>query len=78
MALFPNPANNIIQFTGIHPEIRQTEIFTTDGKLIHKAMFNDSMNPTMDISMLRNGMYFMKVQFLNGKTVVLKFIKSGN
>lgn len=78
LALFPNPANNIIQFTGIHPEIRQTEIFTTDGKLIHKAMFNDSLNPTMDISMLRNGMYFMKVRFLNGKTVVLKFIKSGN
>lgn len=73
--LYPNPANDIIQFTGIHPEISQVEIICTSGKIIRKVLFNSTLEPVLNIGDLQDGMYFMKVHYLNQTTEVLKFIK---
>lgn len=63
--VFPNPAKNNIRIFGI--ENQDIEIFSTDGKLIHKEGYEGNY---IDISYLPQGLYLIKT---NGQT--LKFNK---
>lgn len=63
--VFPNPAKNNIRIFGI--ENQDVEIFSTDGKLIHKERYEGNY---IDISYLPQGLYLIKT---NGQT--LKFNK---
>jgi len=77
--LFPNPATNQLNFTlNENHYYLKLEIFDISGKKVKTKNFsnisNDEFNGFVDISGLKNGLYFCK--FSNGETVVTrKFLK---
>jgi hypothetical protein len=66
--VYPNPANNFLYIKETQTVLRNTEysIFSIEGSIIQSGKFNNKI----DISSLKTGFYFIKV---NGK--VSKFIK---
>jgi hypothetical protein len=68
ISIFPNPANNIIQIkTNMNIET-PIQIIDISGKLIYENILPN--HKTINISNLRNGIYFVKI---NHKTI--KFVK---
>lgn len=65
--LFPNPVRDRLNMKGIK-KTADFEIFSTDGKLIRKGKYSPSQ--TIDVSRLKVGVYFLKI---NAKS--FKFVK---
>lgn len=65
--LFPNPVSDRLNMKGIK-KTSDFEIFSTDGKLIRKGKYSPSQ--TIDVSRLKVGVYFLKI---NAKS--FKFVK---
>lgn len=65
--LFPNPVSDRLNMKGIK-KTSDFEIFSTDGKLIRKGKYSPSQ--TIDVSRLKVGAYFLKI---NAKS--FKFVK---
>ncbi|HAI81595.1 MAG TPA: peptidase M1 [Chryseobacterium sp.] len=65
--LFPNPVSDRLNMKGIK-KTADFEIFSTDGKLIRKGKYSPSQ--TIDVSRLKVGVYFLKI---NAKS--FKFVK---
>ena len=65
--LFPNPVSDRLNMKGIKKNA-DFEIFSTDGKLIRKGKYSPSQ--TIDVSRLKVGVYFLKI---NAKS--FKFVK---
>lgn len=65
--LFPNPVSDRLNMKGIK-KTADFEIFSTDGKLIRKGQYSPSK--TIDVSSLKVGVYFLKI---NAKS--FKFVK---
>lgn len=65
--LFPNPGSDRLNMKGIK-KTADFEIFSTDGKLIRKGQYSPSQ--TIDVSRLKVGVYFLKI---NAKS--FKFVK---
>ena len=63
--VYPNPARDNIRLIGV--ENQEVEIFSADGKLVMKEMYDGK---SLDISSLTNGFYLIKIK---GQT--LKFNK---
>ena len=60
-SVFPNPAKNSIHFSGLHQEVDKIEMYTIDGrKVIEKAIIN-ATKEILDVSILSNGTYIIKV-----------------
>jgi hypothetical protein len=62
--LYPNPANDILNFSGSH--LSKVEIFDIHGRKA-LSLANESGITALDISFLNAGSYFVKVQGLNGE-----------
>ena len=58
--LYPNPANNKINFVSYITEVIKAEIYGTDGKLMLFEQLNTKRG-SVDISSLNTGMYFVKL-----------------
>jgi hypothetical protein len=69
--LFPNPASNFIQFSGII-KLEKYIIYDNLGRKVIKGIISD--DEKIDIKALTNGIYFLKLN--NGNKI--KFIKSAN
>lgn len=65
--LFPNPVSDRLNMKGIK-KTSDFEIFSTDGKLIRKGKYSPSK--TIDVSSLKVGVYFLKIN-----TKSFKFVK---
>lgn len=70
--LYPNPASNTFSLS---TEIQEGKLFDISGKAV--AVFNKNQI-SYDISMLPNGIYFLKAILKNGAMENVKLIKSGN
>ena len=76
--LFPNPANDklFIQFNqGLVEHIGEINVFTLDGKLSHSEVLNEMDDISeMDISTLKNGIYYAKVRVNGGTLKTIKLV----
>jgi hypothetical protein len=70
LVIFPNPADKNL-FISSYQRVVKVEIFDAYGKII---MVAENTN-VLDISQLDPGIYYVKVFFQNGITVLKKFIK---
>lgn len=71
IVVYPNPTSNIIQFTN-SKEVESITISDSFGRLI--SQYNNSQN-NIDVSYLQAGIYFIRLDINNNKSVVLKLIK---
>lgn len=69
VCVFPNPANNIINITGLSSPSK-IKIYNIQGQLLKSFQH---VNNTIDISDLQPGVYFLKLQMRN-KTLVRKVV----
>ena len=67
--IFPNPANNKV-FLNIKP--LKTEIFDISGK---RVKVDNEGKKELDLSNLNHGIYIVKIQIIEGRTVFKKLIK---
>lgn len=70
IAIFPNPSKNVLNFSGITPELVNLDIYDVLGKLLISTSI--SQDGSINISELKTGMYLVKFQ--NNDTTY-KFVK---
>ncbi len=74
--MFPNPATNEINLKWSQPETANVRVFNTIGKLVFYGKKIDlSRGFKIDVSALNSGVYFVKVNTVNGeitKKLILK------
>lgn len=74
--LYPNPANNICYITSQSKKIKSIEIVNAIGQSSGMYMVNDSLFQ-LDISMMKSGVYYVRIRLDNDETLVRKIIKTG-
>ncbi|SDS46577.1 Por secretion system C-terminal sorting domain-containing protein [Formosa sp. Hel1_31_208] len=70
LSIYPNPARNILNFSGMSSENLDLEIFDIVGKSVMRTSI--AQNENLDITNLQSGMYIIK---FNNLSDTLKFIK---
>ncbi|MEM7185918.1 MAG: choice-of-anchor B family protein [Bacteroidota bacterium] len=60
-AIFPNPTSDIIQIRTNELPVNSIRITDVMGKTVFTANYNSEENPTVDISTLAQGMYFVGI-----------------
>lgn len=68
--IYPNPSSDFINLKSTEAFVK-TEISNVEGRIVLKADKTNKIN----ISKLRSGVYFLKAELENGKSVTKKFIK---
>tara|TARA_R110002110_G_C13388381_1_gene711749 strand:+ start:103 stop:1533 length:1431 start_codon:yes stop_codon:yes gene_type:complete len=65
--LYPNPTNGILNYKTLNNENFQLTIFDVTGKIMLKKILNSVNNISqIDISNVKNGMYFVKIETTKG------------
>ena len=75
-SIFPNPAENSIQFKGLHQEADRIEIYAMDGKKVIEKAIISNIKEILDVSILNNGTYIIKVS--GGQLTQSKLITISN
>ena len=73
LAVWPNPAQNSIQFSGV--DVAEIQIFDLLGKEVLSRKLSAGSS-SLDISNLRNGMYLIQASDANGAVSNIKFVKN--
>lgn len=73
MSMYPNPASNTIQFSGIRNRL-QYRIYNTLGNLIAQGSIDNSQK-SIDISMITSGMYLVEIT-VNTQSKTFKLLKN--
>lgn len=73
LAVWPNPAQNTIQFSGA--EVTEVRVFDLLGKQVLSQNL-DSENTAVEVSNLANGMYLVQATDSNGALSTVKFMKN--
>lgn len=66
--VFPNPANNVINFDLSDANARSIQIFDMTGKLVNTVDVRNSFE-TVNVNSLSNGLYIYKINDINGATI---------
>ena len=69
--LFPNPANSHVRLTNFNSKINRIEILDINGK---ELIFYIPGTPEIDISSLKNGIYFVRIE-QDGHRIMRKLVK---
>ncbi|MCX8480063.1 MAG: T9SS type A sorting domain-containing protein [Chitinophagales bacterium] len=73
LSLYPNPSSDFVSLRlSSLATIKSVEIYNVVGSLVYKQLSNI---PTIDISALTNGLYYVKVIDSNGNALTSKFTK---
>ena len=72
--LFPNPAVNQITITSFGPEINFAVIYNSIGEKIAEYIVNEQYIFTLNINLLKTGIYFLKLKNQNNEFST-RFIK---
>lgn len=72
LAIWPNPAQNFIQFSGA--DVSKVQVTDLLGKQVLSQ--NVTIEKTLDVSTLTNGMYLVQAWDDNGAVSTLKFLKN--
>lgn len=74
LSVYPNPANNELNFKIEDTEVSSVKVFGMDGKLILNQSFN-STSGTINVSSLTSGFYIYEITASNGATAKNTFVK---
>lgn len=74
ISIFPIPADNLIRIEGLPQGIYSTRVFSISGQMCSEALLSIDQ-PTIDISELASGPYFLSITNFSGQTVNLPFQK---
>jgi len=74
VSLYPNPANDFINITGLSDKLQSIVIYGISGALIREIP-SPATTKSIDITALQSGMYFLSIQTENGGHTTKKFIK---
>lgn len=66
--IFPNPVRNILKIT-TESEISGVTISDASGRIVLAKNLIRSQNPEIDLSALDDGIYFVRVEMLNGTSI---------
>jgi hypothetical protein len=72
--VYPNPTNDVVNFSLNGVEIANVSIFSLDGKLVSSNTVN-AATTTVDVTALNAGMYIYKMTSKNGNVVKDTFVK---
>ena len=72
--IYPNPANDRL-FIEAESEINEVVIYTITGVIVQQSTVNSQQTLTIDLSELKSGIYFVKINTKNGE-IVKRFIKN--
>lgn len=75
LVVYPNPANDFLNFRIEGTEISAVNVFSTDGKLVSANQMNNVTSGTINVSNLNTGMYIYEVVATNGATSKSTFVK---
>lgn len=71
--IYPNPTNNSIQIAHTkNIDFNSVSIYNSSGQLVLK---HDYYSPTIDVTKLEKGIYFIKVSYEALESEILKFLK---
>ncbi|MCB0466429.1 MAG: choice-of-anchor B family protein [Aequorivita sp.] len=70
-AIYPNPAENLVNITSKTEPIVQVEIFNTLGQKVMSKNFEEDLSETIDVSLLQTGIYFLKVNATSTKRLLI-------
>jgi hypothetical protein len=73
--VFPNPANELLMIESDKP-IRSIQLFSVNGSEVYNRQINQQNSLQLDVSRFENGMYLMKVEFIDGNQNIKRFIKN--
>jgi len=73
--LFPNPTKDFVHLELDLPQSGQYFIFSTNGKKIQQQSFQNKEKLEVDLSLLRQGIYFLYLQIENENFSFFKIIK---
>lgn len=71
IAIYPNPANDVLHVSGMQDAIEKLTVIDVAGKKAELNLNNNQVN----ISQFQNGIYFVSLQMKNGDMVLRKFVK---
>lgn len=72
-AVFPNPTNGIVTITSKVLAPMNIVVYNVVGDMVHESKTTQSKTQ-LDLSYLSNGVYFVKVSLLEGKTATYKLV----
>lgn len=73
LSVFPNPSIDRITINGKH--ITSVIISNSIGRIVSTSLFNDALNPSITVSRLAAGTYFIHIKTRMGDEKVLSFVK---
>lgn len=73
ISIFPNPVTNQLHISGLRESV-QIEIFNILGEKVKDGDL--LINSYIELSVLKNGVYFVKIQDKKGNKRILKFLKN--
>jgi len=73
ITISPNPTSDIFTIQG-NDQIEKVELYNLQGQLMLQQKYS-SNDIELSVAELTNGLYMVNVQFLNGNTLVKKFLK---
>lgn len=74
LAVWPNPAQNTIQFSGV--DVASVVVFDVLGKQVLSQKFSFAGNNSVDINNLTSGTYLAQASDANGNISTVKFLKN--
>ena len=76
VTVFPNPSNGLVSFDYKEP-LRDIQIRVVDakGSVVHQVKQSEGILPTLDLSFLNNGVYFIQILEQNRLFSVSRWVK---
>ena len=76
VTVFPNPSNGLVHFDYKEP-LRDIQIRVVDvkGSIVHQVKQSEGVLPTLDLSFLNNGVYFIQILEQNRLFSVSRWVK---
>jgi len=71
--IYPNPARDVLQVQS-DQNIKTGKIYNFNG-VLQNVIDGNTINSGIDISSLTQGMYYLKVEDVNGNSTTAKFMK---
>ena len=76
LLVFPNPAHDFLQVgTAENMPVKRIYIYNETGQEVLKNEYEDFSGGMLSVRLLYPGVYFIRIEFAGGKTVVRKFVK---
>jgi hypothetical protein len=73
---YPNPFSNVLTIKNNNSESYMLSIYNSTGENVYRKENLSSLCETIDLSFLSDGVYFMKSEFISGKIISSKIVKS--